>query len=213
MGDVTENQAGEGVETPPAGNTNLDSLLEATAAETEAASATEGKAQATDAKVKKQEAQAEENKKVALQMAEAGALEGVNALAKLFNKRFPHLQIDAEERQHVASAAAPVMLKHAGGQMPAWLLPYAEEFRLGMALAGVGFGLYLQAQAHEEAQEKAKQQAEQDRQNGIARGQQAARADGHPGPAPVAPVAATAPAPVAVPAGNHMDGIPAGGSL
>lgn len=211
MGDEIENQTAEGAESPGAGNTNLDALLDQTAAETASAAATEGQAQANDAKAQKQAATAEENRKVALQMAEAGALESVNVMAALFSKRYPHLKIDAEERERVAVAAAPVMLKHAGGQMPAWLLPYAEEFRLGMALAGVGFGIWLQAQAHEEAQEKQRQQEEQDRKNGITRGQQAARADGHPGAAGASPVQ---PAPaVNLATSSNMAGIPGNGNL
>lgn len=155
--------------------------------------------------------QAEENKKLMLQMAEGGALETVNTFATLLKKRYPHITIDGEERQRVAAAAAPVMLKHSGGEMPAWLLPYAEEFRLGMALAGVGFGVWLQMQAHEEALELQRQQAEQDRKNGITRGQQAAMADGHPGKVPAA--APTESRQVDLSTSGPMAGLPGGVTL
>lgn len=193
------------------GNEHLERMLTETVSETEAASGGEGKAQAKDAATVAQTAQAAENRKAALQLAESGALETVNTFAGLLNKRYPHITIDGDERQRVAAAAAPVVLKHAGGEMPAWLLPYAEEFRLGMALAGVGFGVWLQMQAHQEALA----QAEQDRQNGITRNQQAARADGHPGAAgggAAAPVRPQAPA-VDLSTGGPMDGIPRSGAL
>lgn len=157
--------------------------------------------------------QAEENRKLALQLSEGTALEGINTAARWLNQRFPHLSVSGEERQGLAAAAAPVMLKHAGGEMPAWLLPYAEEFRLGMALAGVGFGLYLQAAAHAEAEEKARQQAEHDRQHGITRNAQAARADGHPGAPGGGSAAPIAPAPAVNLTTGPMAGLPGGVTL
>lgn len=191
-------------------NEHLDRLLEETVEEGKAAAVTEGKAQAQEAVTATQAAQAEENRKAALVLVEAGALESVNTLAGLLAKRYPHIRIDVEERARVAAAAAPVLLKHAGGEMPTWLLPYAEEFRLGMALAGVGFGVWLQVQAQEEA----RLQAQLDRQQGAQRGQAAARADGHPGVAGGGAAVPAAPAPaVDFSTGEPMAGIPRSGAL
>src|SRR5690606_22601740 len=55
------------------------------------------------------------------------------------------VEVGKADQDKVAEKLAPVMAKYGGG-MPEWLVPYKEEFELGVVLAGVGVGVYRQVQ-------------------------------------------------------------------
>jgi hypothetical protein len=75
------------------------------------------------------------------------AMAGVNVAAALLTKRYPYVTLPDEEKTGLANRAAPLLMKH-GGEMPAWMLPYKDEFAFGLALAGTMFGVVMQIQGH-----------------------------------------------------------------
>lgn len=84
------------------------------------------------------------------QGAQMGAAMAVGFAENMLKMRLPYVEIDKSSREGLVDSLAPVLAKHGGG-MPAWLQPYAEELRFGMTVAGVGFGVWMQVQAHKEA--------------------------------------------------------------
>ncbi|WP_290516893.1 hypothetical protein [Alcanivorax sp.] len=98
----------------------------------------------TDADKAEQEKQAKANQEQAAKM---GAAMAVGFAENMLQMRLPYVTVDDQARAGLVDSLAPVMAKHGGG-MPDWLLPYAEEVRFGMTLAGFGFGVWMQVQAH-----------------------------------------------------------------
>ncbi|MFC3151790.1 hypothetical protein ACFOEK_12190 [Litoribrevibacter euphylliae] len=82
--------------------------------------------------------------------AKAGAAMAVGFADTLLRMRYPFVVIPAEQKGQVQEKVAAVISKHGGG-LPEWLQPYSEEIELGMTLAATGFGIYLQVQAHNQA--------------------------------------------------------------
>lgn len=75
-----------------------------------------------------------------------GARMAVGFVSQLVAMKWPGVTVPAEGQAEIADKLAPVMAKHGGG-LPDWLLPYQEELALGMAVAGVAFGVAMQARA------------------------------------------------------------------
>ena len=75
-----------------------------------------------------------------------GARMAVGFVSQLVAMKWPGVAVPAEGQAEIADKLAPVMAKHGGG-LPDWLLPYKEEVALGLAVAGVAFGVAMQARA------------------------------------------------------------------
>ena len=73
-----------------------------------------------------------------------GAKMAVGCVSQLVSMKWPGVTVPAEGQAEIADKLAPVMKKHGGG-LPDWLLPYQEEVALAMAVAGVAFGVAMQA--------------------------------------------------------------------
>lgn len=85
--------------------------------------------------------------------ARAAATMGVNMLQTMMLMQAPYLQIAPEASAAVIDKAVPVLVKHGvGGDLPPWMAKYREEFELGMVVAGIGFGVFLQVQQHKQAE-------------------------------------------------------------
>jgi len=96
--------------------------------------------------------------------AQMGAAMAVGFAENMIKMRLPYVEIDKGSREGLVDSLAPVLAKHGGG-MPAWLQPYAEELRFGMTVAGVGFGIWMQVQAHKDAANDDGQQQDQGKQD------------------------------------------------
>lgn len=145
----------DGIAAEPAGLATLESMT-TEAEQNDAAIA----AAADTAHASKAEAVLTEKERLA--GAEMMAMVGVGAVVGMVQKRYPYVEIGDTERTALAERAAPLLIKH-GGEMPAWLLPYKEEFAFGLTLAGTMFGVVMQIQAHNAellAQEQAKAAAQ-----------------------------------------------------
>ena len=111
-------------------------------------------------------AEYEEQRQQNEQAAQLGAHMAVGFTTKMLEMRLPYLRISEGDKRELAESLAPVLAKHGGGgEVPAWLVPYLDEIRFGMKLAGVGFGLWLQHQAHvaQQAIERARQESREPR--------------------------------------------------
>lgn len=85
--------------------------------------------------------------------ARAAATMGVNLLTTMMLMQAPYLQIAPEATAAVIDKTVPVLVKHGvGGDMPPWMAKYREEFELGMVVAGIGFGIFMQVQQHKQAE-------------------------------------------------------------
>ena len=89
--------------------------------------------------------------------AEQGAILAVSFAETLLKMKYSFVVIDDDTKGRLVEKTAPVMLKHGGG-LPDWLLPYREEVELGIAVAVAGFGVYVQVQAHKQAEEARKRE-------------------------------------------------------
>lgn len=95
--------------------------------------------------------QAEEQaRKNAAMMTAAGA---VALMEKGLQMKWDFVAFEQQQKVHLVQALAPVFEKHGGG-MPAWLVPYKEEFSAAVALGGALFGVYMQVKAHEASREQ-----------------------------------------------------------
>jgi len=70
--------------------------------------------------------------------------------------KWEFVEIEAGSREQLREKVAAVLAKHGGG-LPEWLQPYAEEIELGVCLSAVGFGVFLQVQAHNAANDEGKE--------------------------------------------------------
>lgn len=114
---------------------------------------------AVDITTREEREQAEKAAQVAREAgAQAGAAMAVGFMETIVKMRVPEVEVSAGDRARLVESLAPVMMKHGGG-MPEWLIPYQEEIRFGMTLAGVGFGVYMQVQV------KRQQEAANDEKN------------------------------------------------
>lgn len=131
-----------------ASNAALDALDALASDEQEAESQDESLALSVTSEADKaeQEKQAQASREQAAKM---GAYMAVGFGEKMLQMRLPYVEVDQASREGLVESLAPVLEKHGGG-MPPWLVPYAEELRFGMTLAGFGFGVWMQVQAHRE---------------------------------------------------------------
>lgn len=120
-------------------------------------------AAATDAATKAAQAEAEKA------AAQAAAVTVVGFAEMALLTAAPYVQIDPAVRATLSAKMAPVLLKHGvGGELPPWLAEWKEEIDLGLCVAGVGFGVWMQVRAHQQLIEQ--QQAEEQRQAAVSRG-------------------------------------------
>jgi hypothetical protein len=137
---------------------NLDAMISDEDAEIDAEAddlaAAVQKSAEDEAKEKADEVAREQGYKMGAAMA-AGFME------QIIVSNMPHVVIAPEQKEQVAEKMVPVLRKYRG-EMPPWLRKWKEEVELGMVLAGVGFGVYLQHRAH--AQQVAQQAVEKARQ-------------------------------------------------
>jgi len=91
--------------------------------------------------------------------AKAGAAMAVGFAETLLKMRYPFVHIPDEQKGQVKEKFTAVIAKHGGG-LPEWLQPYSEEIELGMTLAATGFGVWVQIQAHNQANQEENQGGE-----------------------------------------------------
>lgn len=96
--------------------------------------------------------------------ARAGAQMAVSFAKTLTRMKYPYVEIDETSEHQVIDKTAAVLRKYGGG-LPPWLEPYREEIELGMVLAGVGFGVFVQVKQHEAEEQAQAEQARQEHQN------------------------------------------------
>ena len=82
--------------------------------------------------------------------AKAGAAMAVGFAETLLKMRYPFVHVPGEQKEQIQEKMAAVIGKHGGG-LPEWLQPYSEEIELGMVVAAAGFGVWVQVQAHNQA--------------------------------------------------------------
>ncbi len=97
--------------------------------------------------------------------ARAGALMAVSFAKTLTRMKYPYVEIDETSEGQVVDKTAAVLRKYGGG-LPPWLEPYREEIELGMVLAGVGFGVFVQVKQHEAEEAEQEQRKKQEAQQG-----------------------------------------------
>lgn len=89
----------------------------------------------------------------------------VGAFEMAIKLQAPYVKIAPEASQAMAEKLAPVLLKHGiGDELPPWAVAWKEEIALGMVVAGVGFGIFVQVKQHKAeviSMEEARQQREQ----------------------------------------------------
>lgn len=85
--------------------------------------------------------------------AAAGAAMAVAFVETIVRMKWEFVQIEPGSKDQLQEKVAAVLAKHGGG-LPEWLQPYREEIELGVCLSAVGFGVFVQVQAHKAANDE-----------------------------------------------------------